>query len=274
MLLVILLLIVLMLRTRNYLLRTAIAGVLLLSVVGTVAAVVFGILPLPIFGGRPMEANRAEQWEDTSRYAYDIGQPKAYASAADFEIFYEMVKGNPELWQHAESFVAAETDVKTLVSQYLFEGDLGSGLFQSCFDFSSKYVEDPYNSADTAVNGGEPWQICRYNAVDVDWALKAVFDVDPVHFSRGAISDGYYEDDYYFRRVAELYMGRGRTFVEAFDASYEEAEDGAYRIRVNITTRWEYNDEPPVDYVWEFEAVPMESRDMGTYWRILSFTQK
>ena len=256
----------------------AIAGVLLLLMLAFGVTAIFGmrvmdVRPNKVPGwsgiGRPMEDSGEE-----ALYAYDVGRVRTDVTEEDFESFYNVIEENPTLWQDADSFVAADADVETLVSWFLFQGRMPSGLYESFFSLPSQYVDDPHSTADSAYNGGEAWQICRYDAEDVTWALKAVFDRETTYFGRSDGGSCYYEGEYFYRTANELYTGAGQTFVRDFDADYEAIGNDTYRVTVDITTQWEYNDDPPYDYTWEFEVVPMHSLDHGTYWRILSFTQK
>ncbi len=241
------------------------AGVLVLLLMAFVVAATLGLRVAKFDGGSGMTSIPEEQ------YAYDIGQVRTDVTAEDFETFYDMLKETPTLWDKAESFVSETADVETLVSRFLFQGRSPSGLFDSFFEFDSEYVTYPYAES---YFGSEPMQICRYDADDVDWALKAVFDRTPIRFERSEGGSCYYEDGYFYRTANELYTGAGVTYVRDFDAVYESIGNDTYRVTVDIVTQWQYNDEPPYEYTWEFEVVPMHSRDQGDYWRILSFTQK
>lgn len=249
------------------------AIVLLALVFGAMA--VLGLRTVDIRPGKRPAIGAMENGREDMLYAYDIGRVRTDVDEGDFEAFYDMLKENPTLWEGADSFVAETTDAEMLICYYLFHGTSPSGLYESFFDLGSEYVVDRYNTQDTQYNGGQPWEICRYDADNVDWALKAVFNKEAVRFGyEGEYCSHYYADEYFYRTAMELYAGAGQTFVRDFDAAYEAIGNDTYRVTVDITTQWEYSDEPPYDYTWEFEVVPMHSRDQGDYWRILSFTQK
>jgi hypothetical protein len=213
--------------------------------------------------------NNGESSDNDIKYAYSIGNVKTDATDADIEAFYSMLKDNPEIWMRSSSFVSANLDTKTIVENYLFDDGLSWGLF-SRFAFDSDFVTRPeYENAEH----GMEFKHARYKASDVDWVIKAVFNVEP---SRWYSNENamFYEDEYFYRLAIEFHMGAGMTDVVTFNPTYEEIDDGVYKFTINLSTKWEYDEGAPEEHNWEFVASPMHSQDLGTYWRIISFTQK
>ncbi len=205
-------------------------------------------------------------------YTYPLGNVKINPTDEDFDIFLNMVRNNPTLWQNAPSFVSSEQDTKTLVYDYIFKRGTPWGLISN-FDIQSQYVPHP-NYVDTPENF---WQICRYDASDINWLVKALFGKTPEPFAKGEHTSCYYEGEYFYREAVELYTGGSEaTTVVDFDYSYEEwVRENEYRFMVNITTVYGdgYMDMPAENYTWVFYATPMHSQNFGTYWRISEFVQ-
>ncbi len=206
----------------------------------------------------PTEAPSAQP----SDYKYDIGNVIYNPSDADFEKFYDMVKAMNTSWPEAPGFSTATLRYNTAMD--LIFDEVGRGMFhQYDFGFEKEYVQLDESDYMT--------QYARYLADDVDWILAAVFGLEPDRDAAVGEKDSmFYDGDYFYRFAGEMYMGAGRTYTDEFDAVYMSLGDGSYRFEIRIVTRWEY-DESPVEHEWTFVAVPMESADLGTYWRILSF---
>ena len=199
---------------------------------------------------------------------YDFGKVIENPQKSDFNVFYDMLKSETILWQELSSFVSADADAQTLVCNVIFKENMQYGVHCQ-FDLPYEYVPDSRYASSEDMAGME---ICRYNAGDIDWVLKAVFDKTPVHFNQSEESALYYEGKYFYRSPFELYAGEGYTEVVKFNPSYKEIEDNVYKFTIDITTRWEYGDGNE-KFKWEFVATPMKSKDFGTYWKIISFTQ-
>ena len=213
--------------------------------------------------------NEVQPPEDNTQYTYSIGNVKTDPTDSDFEAFYSMLKDNPEIWMRSSSFVSANLDAKTIVENYLFDDGLSWGLF-SRFAFDSDFVTRPeYENAEH----GMEFKHARYRASDVDWVIKAVFNVDPSHWysTENAM---FYEGEYFYRLAIEFHMGAGITDVVTFNPTYEKIDDGVYKFNINLSTKWEYDEEAPQEHNWEFVASPMHSQNLGTYWRIISFTKR
>ncbi len=205
-------------------------------------------------------------------YTYPLGNIKTDPTDEDFQIFFNMIRENPTLWQNAPSFVSEEQTTKTLITDYIFKHGAPWGLI-SCFDIPYEYVPHP-DYADTDDNF---WQICRYNAKDINWVVKALFGVTPVPYGKEESYSNYYENEYFYREAIELYTG-GSEFTSVVDFSYyyeEWVRENEYRITVNITTVYGdgYMDMPAESYTWVFYATPMHSENYGTYWQIKEFDQ-
>lgn len=212
--------------------------------------------------------NKVETPENNVQYPYSIGNVKTDPTDADFEAFYSMVKDLPTIWMASDSFVSANMDVKKLVETYLFDDGMSWGLF-SRFAFNSDLITRPEF---IGVENGMEFRHARYKASDVDWVLKAVFDVDPDHYGNDQNNAMFFEGDYFYRMAIELHMGAGITDVVTFNPTYEKIDEGVYKFTLDLSTKWEYDDEPPQKHVWQFVASPMHSQNLGTYWRIISFT--
>ncbi len=205
---------------------------------------------------------------DINSYAYDLGTVIENPTEADFEIFYEMAK---EMSPSA-TFTVADSDPAILL-QYILEDD-GPGLYHM-FDFEHNIqtiggVMDETTQVETPI-------FDVYLAQDVDWALKAIFDRDAKHFSQTDPNAGgnYYEGEYFYRFAGEHYKGNPVFWTTTFETQWEKLEYGFYKITVSIAWQNEITDsegrEPEVE-TGEYIAIPMHSEDMGTYWRIVSYT--
>lgn len=215
------------------------------------------------------DENNVETPENNTQYAYSIGNVKTNPTDSDFQAFYSMLKDNPEIWMRSSSFVSANLDAKTIVENYLFDDGLSWGLF-SRFAFDSDFVTRPeYANAEH----GMEFKHARYRASDVDWVIKAVFNIEPLHWY-STENSMFYEGEYFYRLAIEYHMGAGMTDVITFNPTYEEIDDGVYKFNINLSTKWEYDDGAPEEHNWEFLASPMHSQDLGTYWRIISFTKR
>ncbi len=203
-----------------------------------------------------------------SGYKYDFGTVIENPTDADFESFYTMVKRMNDIWP-GDSFT---TDTLTYrQASYLILNDEGCGMFDQ-FDFSFE------SESILMVESDEMTQFSRYYAADVDWVMMAVFGLEPDHNADIGAGydqyrewyDRYFEGEYFYRFAGENYKGNPGTSTEVFEPRYEALGDGSYKFSINITTQFEFSDEPAV-YYWEFVAIPMNSKDCGIYWKILSF---
>ncbi len=205
--------------------------------------------------------------EPASDYKYDIGTVINNPSEADFQLFYDMVKTNIDLWTDdysVFSFTAADANVHTLIEPFLFQSYCENLFNAYGFNFHKEELQlDPND---------EMSMHCRYKAEDVEWVLKAVFDREVERYGKSSQRNTYFDGDYFYRAAHEYYMGAGYTDVLTLNTSHTANGDGSYTIKLDGTTKWEYDDEIN-SFSFQFVAVPMNSRDLGTYWRIVSFTK-
>ncbi len=215
-------------------------------------------------GGENVEApsseasspEETEPTEPTNNDRYDFGVVLENPTDADIELFYEMVKSLCLPWR---SFEAETAEIPFLMDIIL--NDVGDGLFHQ-YEFS--FYEE------TVELGGEMQIYSRYYAEDIDWVLKAVFGREPDHGQMvGELGDKYFEDEYFYRYACENYMGNPVTDVLGITPKYEILENGNWRFIIRLVTQYEF-DVFPTDYFYGIEAIPMKSKDVGTYWRILS----
>ncbi|MBQ3603466.1 MAG: toll/interleukin-1 receptor domain-containing protein [Clostridia bacterium] len=203
---------------------------------------------------------------------YDFGKVIENPKKSDFNVFYNMIKTSAPVWQSMTSFVSESTETKEIIENIILSGSTPIGIFYH-FDFEKEYVLDPHFVPTEEEKYATEY--CRYNAGDIDWLLKAIFDKNPIRYRRSTVdwTSLYFEDKYFYRFSLEAGAGIGITDVVKFTPKYKEIEDNVYKFTINATTEWEYDYGETQDYKWEFVATPMKSKDFGTYWKIISFTQ-
>ncbi len=202
---------------------------------------------------------------------YDFGKVIENPKKSDFNVFYDMIKTSAPVWQSMSSFVSENTETKEIIENVILCGSTPIGVFYH-FDFEKEYVLDPHF---VPTEEEFPTEYCRYNAGDIDWLVKAIFDKNPIRYRRSTVdwTSLYFEDKYFYRFSLEAGAGIGITDVVKFNPKYNEIEDNVYKFTINATTAWEYDYGETQDFKWEFLATPMKSKDFGTYWKIISFTQ-
>ncbi len=209
------------------------------------------------------ENNNPEiELSNTPNYDLNIGGVKTDVTDADIQILYDMVKETNIFDSHTN--LTEDTDTIRVFNDYVVT-DFGRGMF-NWFDFECEYIPDPNPNPEFE----HTLDHCRYNAEDVDWVLKAVFNRDAIHYAKSPNNrlTGYYQDDYFIRIASERYAGNPISFIKGFEGSYEYLGNNLYRFVINIDAV-DSIEHYPFSYTLTIKARPMHSQNYGTYWQIL-----